>query len=216
MPSPRARISSASPVVASPARQQLRGLIPRLTPRLIPALFAFLIASVPLGCSGPRIESDLQIKGAPDWVNEGTAMFRDRKGRLFHGVGSAPPMGDLSLQAETADNRARAELARALTTYLEVVSSDYSAAAGGRSEGSVTRQLEAVTRLNLAGSRIVARWRDKRSGVLYSLAELDLRRVRATVRAMEDMDPGFRAHLERAGANLFDALVERKNGDGGT
>ena len=79
------------------------------------------------GCSSKtEVDSDLHIKGAPDWVNEGNQMLNDRDGRLFHGIGSAPEMGNLSLQKNTADDRARAELARIFSSYLKVVSNDYS------------------------------------------------------------------------------------------
>ena len=63
------------------------------------------------GCSSKtQVESDLHIDGAPDWVNEGNQMLNDEDGRLFHGIGSAPPMGDHSLQKNTvgkADFRPR-------------------------------------------------------------------------------------------------------------
>ena len=81
-------------------------------------------------CAGrTKLESDLAIKGAPDWVNKGTNYVNDKDGRLFHGVGSASAMGDASLQRATADDRARAELERIFSSYLDVVSSDYHSAA---------------------------------------------------------------------------------------
>src|SRR6266850_2216897 len=109
-------------------------------------------------CGGGKtiVESDLGIKGAPDWVNKGTATLNDKDGRLFHGVGSSPALGDEALQRSTADDRARAEVARMLSTYLDVVSSDYSASAGAggnaNADQSVSRQIKAVTKQNLAGS----------------------------------------------------------------
>ncbi|MEK7206329.1 MAG: hypothetical protein AAB134_00400, partial [Pseudomonadota bacterium] len=90
-------------------------------------MFAALVVA---GCAGQtKLESDLGIKGAPEWVNKGTAYVNDKDGRLFHGVGSASAMGDASLQRSTADDRARAEVARIFSSYLDVVSSDYQAAA---------------------------------------------------------------------------------------
>ncbi len=161
------------------------------------------------GCAGQtRVKSDLHIKGAPDWVNRGTGALKDRKGRLFHGVGSAPPMGDRSLQTETADNRARAALARALSAYLEVASSDYSAAGGGALDASVSRRIETVSRINLAGSRVIGRWRDKRSDVIYSLVEMDLKQAREILLKIEGMDAGLRAYLAREGENVFDKMAE--------
>ncbi len=163
------------------------------------------------GCAGQtRVESNLHIKGAPDWVNKGPAVIKNKKGRLFHGVGSAPPMGDRSLQTDTADNRARAALARVLTSYMEVVSSDY-ARAGGKGETmpeqDITRQIDSISRVNLAGSRIIGRWRDKKTNVVYSLAELDLKQVRKTLDGVKDMNEGFRNHMATHGENIFDRMA---------
>ena len=72
-------------------------------------------------CSGKtKVESNLRIKGAPDWVNKGTNILNDKKGRLFHGVGSAPDIKNEALQRTTADNRARAEIARIFSRAIEV------------------------------------------------------------------------------------------------
>ena len=162
-------------------------------------------------CAGQtRVESNMHIKGAPDWVNEGTAILKNRKGRLFHGVGSASPMGDRSLQTDTADNRARAALARILTSYMEVVSSDYTRAEGGGEsapEQSITRQIDNITRVNLTGSRIIGRWRDKKTNIVYSLAELDMKQVKNTLEGVKDMNEGFRNYIATHGENIFDSMA---------
>src|SRR3569623_997414 len=144
-------------------------------------------------CSSKNVvESDLHITGAPDWVNEGTQILKTGDGRLFHGIGSAPPLGDMSLQTSTADERARAELARVLSSYPPVVSNDYvaSSAAGDRTaaEQTLSREIENVTRLNLSGARIIGRWRDPKSNTIYSLAELDLKQVKDTTRGVDEIN----------------------------
>lgn len=168
--------------------------------------FAFSVAA----CGGKNIESDLGIEGAPDWVNQGTRAVNDGGGRLFYGVGSAPAMDDPSLQKATADNRARAELASILSTYMEVAISDYTATStdGDRafSEQSVTRQIDSAARLNLTGSQIVANWRDPDTGVIYSLAEIDLGRVQEITENVNEMDPGLRDHIRERGGNIFDGI----------
>jgi hypothetical protein len=163
-----------------------------------------------------RVESNLHIKGAPDWVNQGTNILKTNNGRLFHGVGSAEAMdaGYQDLQTSTADNRARAELARVLSSYMEVVSKDYAAKAdAGRDaayESSVSRQIDNVTRVNLAGSRIIGRWRDPKTNVIYSLAELDMGKVQEITKGVKDMNEGLRDYLRREGNNIFDRMVEEK------
>src|SRR5579863_10772800 len=92
---------------------------------------AMLAASTLAACSSRTVvESNLGIKGAPDWVNKGSQALNDQNGRLIHGIGSAPNMNDQSLQSSTADDRARAEVARVLSSFMKVASQDYSASAG--------------------------------------------------------------------------------------
>ncbi len=160
-------------------------------------LMAFLLSA----CGGrTMVESDLRVRGAPDWVNEGTQVVNDRRGRLIHGVGMAPPMGDASLQVSVADDRARAEIARILSSRLQVISKDYLAShkRGGdfAVEQSISRDIENITRLNLAGARIVARWKDKRSGDVYALAELDTRQIQRVMESVQTMNQGFLDYLK--------------------
>ena len=176
----------------------------------------FLLAALAVGlsaCSGKTtVESDLRIKGAPDWVNEGTNILNDKRGRLFHGVGSAPAMGDMSLQQSTADNRARAEVARVLSTYMEVVSSDYLASSGSGAdavtEQSVSRDINAVTKINLSGAKVIGRWRDKRTNVIYSIVELDMKRVKDVVGKVDQMNEGLRNFILSNGDNIFDRVAK--------
>ena len=178
---------------------------------ILSTLIFFFLA----GCaSKTMVESDLRIKGAPDWVNEGTQMLNDKDGRLFHGVGSAPSMGDESLQKSTADDRARAELARVLSSYLSVASNDYTAAASSGAETvneqSVSREIQNLSQINLTGAKIIGRWRDKRSGSIYSIAELDMKRMKETLEQAEQMSPSLRDFLSRESDNIFDRLAGDK------
>lgn len=172
-------------------------------------LFAvlFLLAS----CSGKTmVESDLGIKGAPDWINEGTQTLNDRGGRLFHGVGQAPVMGDESLQISTADNRARAEVARILSSYMDVLSSDYasSASSGGDAiaEQSVSRQIQNFTKINLSGAKIIAHWKDPKSKIIYSLAELDMKHVKDVMKTAKDMNEDVKRYVVEHGDTIFDKI----------
>jgi hypothetical protein len=168
-------------------------------------------------CGGGKtvVESDLGIKGAPDWVNKGTSVLNDRDGRLFHGVGSSPAMGDESLQRSTADDRARAEVARMLSTYMDVVSNDYVAASGAganaSSEQAVSRQVKAVTRLNLSGSKIIGRWKDGRTNTVYSISELDLKHIKSTTQGAKEMNEDLRRYIDRNAETIFDKLPAKED-----
>lgn len=186
--------------------------ISRFFIRLLPVLLLGMAVS---GCSSTtKVESDLGIKGAPDWVNEGTATLNDKDGRLFHGVGSASPMGDMALQKSTADDRARAEVARILSSYMDVVSNDYlaSARAGdtSASEESVSRQIKALTKVNLAGAKIIGSWRDPKTNIIYSIAELDMKQVKSTVAGAQEMNDDLRRYIETSADNIFDRVAKER------
>ena len=167
------------------------------------------------GCaSQTRLDSDLGVAGAPDWVNQGSAYVANDSGRLFHGVGSAGGVGDASLQRSVADDRARAELARIFSNYLDVASADYQAAAKSGKETqldeSVSRQIKSVSQLNLSGARIVARWQDKKTNTLWSIAEVDMKQFKETLSAAREMNADTKRDLAEQGDNVFDRVSKEK------
>lgn len=179
-------------------------------------LLVCLLAGALAACAGGRteIESDLGIEDAPDWVNEGSQALNNDDGRLIHGMGSAPKMRDEQLQRATADDRARAEVARVLSSFMNVVSQDFVATAGTGTETvdeqAISRSVENVTRLNMSGTEIIGRWRNPENGTLYSQAELDLERVKKIVGSANQMHDGLRNHFAQHGETLFDRFVEEK------
>jgi LPP20 lipoprotein len=178
------------------------------------AVTAIALALAACGGGKTVVESDLSIKGAPDWVNKGTQVLNDRDGRLFHGVGSSPSLGDDALQRSTADDRARAEVGRMLSTYLDVVGNDYTASTGTGSNASadqaVSRQIKAVTKVNLAGSKIIGRWKDTKTNMVYSIAELDLKQVKSTLENANSMNEDLRRYIGHNADNIFDKVSGEK------
>ena len=169
-------------------------------------LFLFTALLLLAACSGRTVvKSDLGIEGAPDWVNQGNQALDSHNRRLIHGIGSAPVMSNLSLQTSAADDRARAQVARAVSSIMHVISQDY-AAHTGLNEGqqgaaSISRQIEAITEQNLSGAQIIAHWRDPKQGTVWSLAELDMQGVKRMVAASQQMNAGFKdyfaTHVDR-------------------
>jgi hypothetical protein len=182
--------------------------------RLLPIA---LLLSIFAACSSTtKVESNLGISGAPDWVNEGTNILNTKDGRLFHGVGSASPMGDMALQKSAADDRARAEVAKVLSSYLDVVSNDYLAAArsGGNgnavNEESVSREIKNISKVNLSGARIIGSWRDPKTNIIYSIAELDMNHVKSTLAGVKDMNADLKRYIETSADNIFDRVAKEK------
>jgi hypothetical protein len=64
--------------------------------------------------------------------------------------------------------------------------------------------------MNLSGARIIAHWLDKKSGIIYSLAELDMNQVKGTFAAAKDMNADVKRYMESNADNLFDRLSQEK------
>jgi LPP20 lipoprotein len=169
-----------------------------------------VITSLFLAACASKPESNMGIKGAPDWVNQGTQALKDDGSRYIYGIGSAPSMNDLSLQTSTADGRARAEVARVLSTFMRVVSQDYGASAGmgqdNQNEQSVSRQIESITNQNISGAQIAAHWRDPKTGTIWSLVKLDMNNVKAMVASSDAMNASFKNYFAGHADNVFDSM----------
>lgn len=175
---------------------------------------AVFLAAIAACSSTTTVKSDLGLKGAPDWINQGTNILNNKDGRLFHGVGSASAMGDMALQKSVADDRARAEVARVLSSYLDVVSNDYMAAAKSGetnvTEESVSRQIRNLSKVNLTGARIIGSWRDPKTNIIYSIVELDMNHVKSTLAGVNDMNVGLKRYIETHADNIFDQVAKEK------
>jgi len=182
--------------------------------RLISTLLLSL-ALLTTGCSSKTVvESDLGINDAPDWVNQGTQYLNNNKGRLFHGVGEAPAMGDESLQKSTADNRARAEVARILSSWMDIISQDYTAASGSGkdtvTQQSISREIKSLTKMNLSGAKIIGRWKNKKTGTIYSLAELDMKYIKKVIETARHMNQDLQRYINSHAENIFDQVTPGK------
>ena len=173
-------------------------------------IFSVLFLALALGaCSSKTtIESDMGLDDAPDWVNEGTQAVNDDDGRLIHGVGMAPTMGDVSLQKATADNRARAEIARVLSTYVDAVIKDYTASTGSDADLNVEREIRSTTQLALSGARILGHWKDEDTGDVYAFAELDMDAVSKTLKTATSLSEAFKDHYKETANANFDRFME--------
>lgn len=155
------------------------------------------------GCGGRAKEvrqPEIPKPVKPAWVDKGSGAFGGEVGKAFYGVGSAWGIQNPSLLRSTADNRARAEIARVFKTYTAALMKDYQAStmAGDPEQTSeeqhVEQTIKTFTKAELAGVQIVDHWKDPESEELFSLARMDL--------------STFEEYLKR-GAELSEAVRQR-------
>lgn len=192
--------------VVAPARV---GKISTLTGKSLLLTLASLFL---FACAGNEtVDQAADASGVPLWVNEGSNILTTKQGRRFHGVGSAPALGDFSLQTSTADKRARQEIARILASYIEIVSRDFiatgDAAQVGFTEQTVARQMDNVSSIDLTGIEVVGHWQDENSKVIYSIATVDMQQVREVLNKATDLNSGLRSFISREGDSIFDRIA---------
>ena len=158
--------------------------------------------------SNTTIESDLGIDGAPGWVNEGTQAVDNDDGQLLHGVGMAPPMGDTSLQKSTADNRARAEVARILQTFVDSTLNDYTASVGDSADMNIEREIRTATKLALSGSRILGHWKHEETGDIYAFAELSIESMDEMIAKADNLSASFKKFYDENNKANFDRFMQ--------
>jgi len=166
-----------------------------------------------------EVENRIFIKNAPDWVNNGSAFINAKGERLIHGVGYSLVVGDLAKQKAIADDIARAEVERLLSSFLSELSRKFSIAvkaetsgvqATDTSEVIAQSQVQAATKLNTPVARIVKSWRDPRNNAVWSLALLDIKRVKNIAEGQNEGSKDFLRYLEAEADNVFDSFISQK------
>jgi hypothetical protein len=80
----------------------------------------------------------------------------------------------------------------------------------GVSEEVVTRQIKNTSKVNLAGAKIIGSWRDPKTNVIYSIAELDMDHVKKTLAGVQDMNADLKRYIETSADNIFDRVAKEK------
>jgi len=169
------------------------------------------------GCTtSPKPSADPASMG-PAWVMKGSGAFDVQKGKVFYGVGSASGIKNKALLRQTSDNRARAEIAKTMETYVATLAKDYMASttAGDMSKSSeeqhVETALKTFSKTTLHGAEIVDRWMDPSDGSMYSLCELDLYSFKDALEKNKELDKQVQDYVRENAEKLHGEMEELEN-----
>lgn len=152
------------------------------------------------------------VSGAPDWVNKGGGAFKDNGQSIFYGVGIFKGSQNPALARDAVDNRARADIAKILNSYIAVLQKDYMSAvtAGDQSKTSdeqmVSETLKSFTKMTLTGAIVIDHWKDPSDGTLYSLCKLDMKAMKDTLENAKELDAKVRDYVKADAEKAFDEL----------
>ncbi len=165
------------------------------------ALIPVFIMFIPAFC----FAKGLIIKDAPDWVYDWTTYKKMQGVRLFQAVSSAPSVGDTELQNAIAEKRSRRKLNQVFSAYVDTLSSDYQTAGHPATNKG---QINDLGKIVLPEAKIVSRYHDQRTGLLFCLIQLDITSVMKIAARSLDMDPAIQSYLQKNGEQIFDRMLK--------
>jgi len=169
------------------------------------------------GCAtSPKPSADPASLG-PAWVMKGGGAFDAPKGKVFYGVGVASGIRNKALLRQTAENRARADIAKTMETYVATLAKDYMASttAGDMSKSSeeqhVETALKTFSKTTLHGAAIVERWMDPSDGSMYALCELDLFSFKDALDKYKELDKQVKDYVRENAEKMHGEMEELEN-----
>jgi hypothetical protein len=165
---------------------------------------AVAMVSALMGCGDKKKEDNHQLEGIkyPEWVMKGSGAFGGEQGRVFYGVGSVSGIKNHALARTTADNRARAEIAKIFETYSASLMKDYMASTtagdmkASSEEQHVEQAIKTFSAVTLSGVQVVDHWIHP-DGTVYALAQLDLQTFKDNMDKAKELSASVRDYVRK-------------------
>jgi hypothetical protein len=154
--------------------------------------------------------------GPPTWVKKGSGAYNEKNDKSFYGVGSVVGVRNEPLAWDTAENRARAEIAKTFETYTAYLMRDYAASttAGDFSRNSeeqnIERAIKTFSAVTLNGVKPMDRYKDDKTGVYYVLAKLSLEDMKNNLEQAKELNAQVRDYVRKNADRLFERLEKEE------
>ena len=156
--------------------------------------------------------------GPPKWVKQGSGAYNDKDTKAFYGVGSVTGVRNEPLAWDTAENRARAEIAKTFETYTGYLMRDYAASttAGdftrNTEEQNVERAIKTITTTTLSGVRPIDRYKDDKTNppTYYVLTKLSLDDMKENMMRAKELNAEVRDYVRKNADRLFERLEKEE------
>ena len=149
--------------------------------------------------------------GKPGWVEYGTQTSKMSGSRTFLGVGVASTTGDFTHEATMANERARKEIERMVSRFIEVVSRDYIATGAAEPSGYLAneahRYISEMTNIVLPSAKIMEHWVDNNNDKIFAIAEIDYPKLVSLLSSSGQVNSGFKSYLKKKGHSVFDRIA---------
>lgn len=153
-------------------------------------------------------------ESTPKWVKTGTYTGQDSK--AFYGVGEVMGIRNEPLAWDAAENRARAQMVKIVSTYTAYLMRDYAAstAAGEFKKTTEEQHIEEATKTFAAGTlngvRTVDRYKDEKNGIYYVVVKMDLEDVKDMLTQSKELNSQMRDFVRKNADRAFERLEKEE------
>jgi hypothetical protein len=154
--------------------------------------------------------------GPPKWVKEGSGVMHKDSSKAIYGVGSVVGVNNEPLAWETAENRARADLAKTFRTYTAYLMQDYAASttAGdftkSMEEQNVERAVKTFSAVTLTGVRPIDRYKDDKTLTYFVLTKLSFEEMKEALQQANELDVEVREFVRKNAERAFEKLEQEE------
>jgi len=153
-------------------------------------------------------------ESTPKWVKTGTYAGQDSKS--FYGIGEVMGVRNEPLAWDAAENRARAQIVKVLSTYTAYLMRDYAASttAGDFKKTTEEQNIEEATKTfaaaTLNGVRPVDRYKDEKKGIYYVVVKMDLEDVKDMLTQSKELNSQMRDFVRKNADRAFERLEKEE------
>ncbi|HJT22374.1 MAG TPA: hypothetical protein VJ746_18015 [Nitrospira sp.] len=153
-------------------------------------------------------------QSTPKWVKSGNYSGQDTK--AFYSIGEVMGVHNESLAWDAAENRARAQMVKVLSTYTAYLMRDYSAstAAGSFQKTAEEQHIEEATKTfaaaTLNGVRSVDRYKDEKKGIYYVVVQMKLDDVKDMLAQSKELNAQMREFVRQNADRAFERLEKEE------
>ena len=167
------------------------------------------------------ILSLVACESTPKWVKTGS--YKPDEAKAFYSMGEVMGIRNEPLAWDAAENRARAQMVKILSTYTAYLMRDYAAstAGAGLTKTAEEQHVEVATKTfaaaTLNGVRAVDRYKDEKKGIYYVVVKMELDDVKDMLTQSTELNSQMRDYVRKNADRAFERLEkeEQKRESGG-
>ena len=153
-------------------------------------------------------------ESTPKWVKRGS--YTGENAKAFYSMGEVMGIRNEPLAWDAAENRARAQMVKILSTYTAYLMRDYAASTAGfdlkktAEEQHIEEATKTFAAATLNGVRPVDRYKDEKKGIYYVVVKMELEDVKDMLMQSTELNSQMRDYVRKNADRAFERLEKEE------